>query len=81
MGQCGCGDTYIEHAYELPAGHVVAYDVYHGCSECFSGPGLNIYVYPDRKSEWLRTAKIEPFEPDEFGGAGRRRDLGWLLCG
>lgn len=69
MGQCGCGDVYIENAYELPGGQVVAYDIYQGCRDCFSGPGLNIYVYPNRKSEWLETAKIESFQPDQFGGA------------
>lgn len=70
MCQCGCSNPYIEHAYELPNRQVVAYDVYHGCDQCFSGPGLNIYVYPNKKSEWLRSAKIEQFKPDEYGGDG-----------
>ena len=39
MCQCGCSNPYIEHAYELPNRQVVAYDVYHGCDQCFSGPG------------------------------------------
>lgn len=68
MGQCGCGEVPIENAYRLPKGQVVAYHVYHGCEDCFSGPGISIYVYPNSKSEWLDRSKIEDFTPDEYGG-------------
>lgn len=70
MGQCGCGDAYIEKGYELPGGTVVAYDIYHGCQECNPGPGISIFLYPSRESGrmWLDSAKIEKYTPDEFGG-------------
>lgn len=70
MGQCGCGDTYIEKGYELPDGTVVAYDIYHGCPDCNPGPGISIFLYPSRESGrmWLDGAKIEKYTPDEFGG-------------
>jgi hypothetical protein len=68
MCQCGCADTWIDKAFKIPSGVVVAYDVYYGCRECFAGPGLTIYVYPNAKSEWIRDVKIEPYIPDEYGG-------------
>lgn len=68
MGQCGCGETVPENGFKLPSGLVVAYDVYRGCRDCFSGPAVCIYVYPNAKSEWLQHAKIEPYKPDEYGG-------------
>lgn len=68
MGQCGCGEVPIENAVKLPKGEVVAYHVYRGCADCFSGPGISIYVYPNTKSEFLEHAKIDDFTPDEFGG-------------
>jgi hypothetical protein len=68
--QCGCGDTEIDKAYALPDGTVVAYDIYQGCKDCFSGPGVAVYLYPNRKSEWLRDVKIGKFKPDEYGGNG-----------
>lgn len=68
MGQCGCGETSVEHGYKLPSGVVVAYDIYRGCRDCFAGPAINVFVYPNGKSEWLRHAKIEELKPDEYGG-------------
>ena len=68
MGQCGCGETNVERAFKLPTGVVVAYDIYHGCDECFAGPGVTVFVYTDDTSEWLESAKIEKYEPDEYGG-------------
>lgn len=68
MGQCGCGETNIEKGFTLPSGVVVAYHVYRGCPDCFSGPGISVYIYPNKKSEWLQHAKLEPFTPDEYGG-------------
>src|SRR4051812_4848038 len=70
MCQCGCGEFPVENAYELPDGQVVGYGIYRGCADCNPGPGISIYVYPDRKSEWLEQAEIEPYEPSEFGGNG-----------
>ncbi len=68
MGQCGCGEVLIENAYELPSGEVVGYYVYRGCDECHAGPAVDIFIYPDKKSEWVRDAKIEKYKPTEYGG-------------
>ena len=68
MGQCGCGDLSIDKAFQLPKGIVVAYDIYRGCGECHAGPGVSIYIYPNKKSEWLEGVKIESFTPSEDGG-------------
>lgn len=68
MCQCGCGEFGLENAYKLPSGEVVGYGVYRGCEDCHAGPGVSVYVYPDEKSEWLTGVKIEPYEPNDFGG-------------
>lgn len=70
MGQCGCGDVPVENAFKLPSGEVIGYFVYRGCDECFAGPAIDIFVYPNAKSEWVRDAKIESYKPDEYGGNG-----------
>jgi hypothetical protein len=66
--QCGCGEFPVENAYTLPSGEIVGYGIYRGCEDCYAGPGVSVYVYPNEESEWLRDAKIESYEPDEFGG-------------
>ncbi len=68
MGQCGCGDIPVENAFQLPSGEVVGYALYRGCDECFAGPAVDIFIYPNNTSEWARDAKIENFKPDEYGG-------------
>ena len=68
MCQCGCGDTNIDKGFRLPSGEIVAYDVYHGCAECFAGPGVTFYVYPNKKAIWLEGVDIEKYQPDENGG-------------
>lgn len=68
MGQCGCGDSRIDHAYELPSGNVVAYDVYHGCSSCHAGPAVSVSVFDNRNAIWLDGVKIEKLTPTEDGG-------------
>lgn len=68
MCQCGCGEFPVTHAYELPSGEVIGYGIYRGCSDCFSGPGVSFYVYPNAKSEWPEQAKMESYAPDEYGG-------------
>lgn len=68
MCQCGCGEFGTEKAYKLPSGEVIAYGIYEGCSDCFAGPGISIYAYPDATSEWIEDTPIEDYKPDEFGG-------------
>jgi hypothetical protein len=68
MGQCGCGDLPIENGYQLPSGEIIAYAIYRGCDECHAGPAVDIFIYPNKKSEWIRDAKIETYKPDEYGG-------------
>jgi hypothetical protein len=70
MCQCGCGEFGVAKAFRLPDGKVVAYGIYRGCRDCFNGPGISIYVYPDDKSEWLEGVKIQPYTPNEYGGVG-----------
>jgi len=68
MGQCGCGDSDIDRAYELPNGNVVAYDVYHGCRDCHAGPAVSVSIFDNRKAIWLDRVKIEKYKPTEDGG-------------
>lgn len=68
MCQCGCGEFPVTNGYQLPDGKVVGYGVYRGCEDCYAGPGVSFYVFPNKKSQWLREAKIEPYKPDEDGG-------------
>lgn len=68
MGQCGCGELPVENAYKLPSGEVIGIAIYRGCDDCHAGPAVDVFVYPDAKSEWVRDAKIEKYKPDEYGG-------------
>lgn len=68
MGQCGCGEIPVENAYKLPSGEVVGIAIYRGCDDCHAGPAVDVFVYPNAKSEWVRDAKIEKYKPDEYGG-------------
>ena len=70
MCQCGCGEFPITQAYKLPRGQVIGIGIYHGCSDCVSGPGIAVYVFPNRRAgkEWLEGAKMEDYKPDEYGG-------------
>jgi hypothetical protein len=70
MCQCGCGDTNIERAYDLPGGKVLGVQVYRGCDGCFNGPAVSIMLF-DRKGakEWVgQWVEHEKITPDENGG-------------
>lgn len=69
MCQCGCGEIPIEQAYKLPNGNVISYSVYRGCADCHAGPGIEIGIFNNSKSEWLEHAKIQPITPTTYGGS------------
>jgi len=70
MCQCGCGEFPVTEAYRLPKGQVIGIGIYRGCSDCFAGPGIVVYVYPSKRAgkEWLEGAKMQDYKPDEYGG-------------
>jgi len=81
MCQCGCGEFPVTQAYRLPKGQVVGIGIYRGCSDCFAGPGIAVYVYPSKRAgkEWLEGAKMEDYKPDEYvGNHGRGISLSFF---
>ena len=72
MCQCGCGDTNVVQAFQLPDKNVIGVQVYAGCSDCHTGPGVIAYLFtPKGAREWVpQWMKREPIEFDEYGGQG-----------
>lgn len=70
MCQCGCGDTNVEQAFQLPNKNVIGIQTYRGCEDCHSGPGFMAYLFtPKGAREWVpQWVKREPIQFDEFGG-------------
>ena len=70
MGECGCSNELGERAYRLPSGNVVVVGDYHGCRECYDGPGYSVEIFdtPEHANEWYPGLRQEPFRPDEYGG-------------
>lgn len=67
MCECGCGDFRIDRGFRLPDGTELTYRIYHGCQECFGGPGVDISVFTPG-NPWTQDCDLVEFKPTEDGG-------------